>query len=271
MALRAARAPGPTSSRCSPSGTPLIAPDLLGHGESAKPRGDYSLGAYASGVRDLLAALGSRSRDRRRALARRRRGDAVRLPVPGAHRAAGAGVAAVGSAPRSTCSCGSRPCPAPSTCCRFCMRRRSRRRRGVGRSSIGSGCGRAPTWRRSRAASPRSATSSRRQAFVHTVRRIVDPSGQRVSPAIGCTSPTAVPLADRLGRARPDHPGRARLRAHEPCRAAASRCSAAPATSRTGTTRIGSRTSCATSSTDTEPAQIDPPDPEAAAHGRRRL
>ena len=36
----------------------MIAPDLLGHGESAKPRGDYSLGAYASGVRDLLVALG---------------------------------------------------------------------------------------------------------------------------------------------------------------------------------------------------------------------
>jgi pimeloyl-ACP methyl ester carboxylesterase len=36
----------------------LIAPDLLGHGESATPRGDYSLGAHASGVRDLLSALG---------------------------------------------------------------------------------------------------------------------------------------------------------------------------------------------------------------------
>src|SRR5215212_6350139 len=36
----------------------VIAPDLLGHGSSAKPRGDYSLGAYASGVRDLIAALG---------------------------------------------------------------------------------------------------------------------------------------------------------------------------------------------------------------------
>ena len=36
----------------------VIAPDLLGHGESAKPRGDYSLGAYATGVRDLLIALG---------------------------------------------------------------------------------------------------------------------------------------------------------------------------------------------------------------------
>src|SRR4051812_1691195 len=36
----------------------VVAPDLLGHGDSAKPRGDYSLGAYASGLRDLLAALG---------------------------------------------------------------------------------------------------------------------------------------------------------------------------------------------------------------------
>lgn len=36
----------------------VIAPDLLGHGSSAKPRGDYSLGAYASGIRDLLALVG---------------------------------------------------------------------------------------------------------------------------------------------------------------------------------------------------------------------
>ena len=36
----------------------VIAPDLLGHGQSAKPRGDYSLGAYASGIRDLMAVLG---------------------------------------------------------------------------------------------------------------------------------------------------------------------------------------------------------------------
>jgi pimeloyl-ACP methyl ester carboxylesterase len=36
----------------------VVAPDLLGHGRSAKPRGDYSLGAYASGTRDLLGALG---------------------------------------------------------------------------------------------------------------------------------------------------------------------------------------------------------------------
>lgn len=35
----------------------VLAPDMLGHGRSGKPRGDYSLGAYASGVRDLMALL----------------------------------------------------------------------------------------------------------------------------------------------------------------------------------------------------------------------
>jgi pimeloyl-ACP methyl ester carboxylesterase len=39
----------------------VIAGDLLGHGRSAKPRGDYSLGAYASGMRDLMGALGFES------------------------------------------------------------------------------------------------------------------------------------------------------------------------------------------------------------------
>ncbi|HTL87502.1 MAG TPA: alpha/beta fold hydrolase [Acidimicrobiia bacterium] len=36
----------------------VIAPDLVGHGQSEKPRGDYSLGAFATGLRDLLLALG---------------------------------------------------------------------------------------------------------------------------------------------------------------------------------------------------------------------
>ena len=36
----------------------VLAPDLPGHGGSAPGGGDYSLGALASGLRDLLAALG---------------------------------------------------------------------------------------------------------------------------------------------------------------------------------------------------------------------
>ena len=36
----------------------VIAPDLLGHGLSDKPRADYSVGGYANGMRDLLTCLG---------------------------------------------------------------------------------------------------------------------------------------------------------------------------------------------------------------------
>ncbi|RYJ00083.1 MAG: alpha/beta fold hydrolase, partial [Actinomycetales bacterium] len=36
----------------------VIAPDLLGHGDSDKPNGDYSIGGYANGMRDLLTVLG---------------------------------------------------------------------------------------------------------------------------------------------------------------------------------------------------------------------
>src|SRR5947209_19837559 len=35
----------------------VLAPDLLGHGETAKPKGDYSMGAFASGIRDLILWL----------------------------------------------------------------------------------------------------------------------------------------------------------------------------------------------------------------------
>ena len=39
----------------------VVAPDLPGYGDSEAPPGDYSLGAYACALRDLLDALGHRS------------------------------------------------------------------------------------------------------------------------------------------------------------------------------------------------------------------
>ncbi len=39
----------------------VVAPDLLGHGGSDKPRADYSVAAYANGMRDLLTVLGIES------------------------------------------------------------------------------------------------------------------------------------------------------------------------------------------------------------------
>lgn len=36
----------------------VLAPDLIGHGDAATPRGDYSLGAHAASIRDLLTTIG---------------------------------------------------------------------------------------------------------------------------------------------------------------------------------------------------------------------
>ena len=36
----------------------VVAPDLIGHGDSAKAKADYSLGGYATGLRDLMLRLG---------------------------------------------------------------------------------------------------------------------------------------------------------------------------------------------------------------------
>jgi pimeloyl-ACP methyl ester carboxylesterase len=52
----------------------VLAPDLLGHGQSAKPRRDYSMGAFASGSRDLAVGRclrGTRPAERCASVARR--------------------------------------------------------------------------------------------------------------------------------------------------------------------------------------------------------
>jgi pimeloyl-ACP methyl ester carboxylesterase len=40
------------------AGYTVVAPDLLGHGASDKPRADYSIGGFANGMRDLMVVLG---------------------------------------------------------------------------------------------------------------------------------------------------------------------------------------------------------------------
>ena len=186
----------------------VLAPDLLGHGQSAKPRGDYSLGAYASGVRDLLVALGHEQRDFRRALAGRGRGDAALLPVPRAMRAARAGrqrwprsrgqpPAALGDAARI----GLRP---PGSHTSEAARSRPR----VDGLLKGFGLTSTPTSARWRAGMPPSPTAkpARRSSTPCEDRRSRRPEGQRHRSPL---SRRERALPDHLGRPRQDHPARA--------------------------------------------------------------
>ena len=69
----------------------VLAPDFLGHGESAKPLGDYSLGNHASTMPRLSAPAGRRSGHRGGTVVRGQRRHAIRLPVSRTLRAPGAG------------------------------------------------------------------------------------------------------------------------------------------------------------------------------------
>ena len=69
----------------------VIAPDLLGHGKSDKPRADYSVARLRQRHAGPAERAGHRPRHGDRALAGRRGGHAVRLPVPATGRPADPG------------------------------------------------------------------------------------------------------------------------------------------------------------------------------------
>ena len=178
---------GCRSCAASPSDHTVIAPDLLGHGESDKPRADYSVAAYANGMRDLLDVLGIEPRHRRRPLARRRRRRPDRLPVPRAVRAARARGRAGASAATSPRSCGWRPrplaevAPAPAAAGRW-----SPAGRAGARSSVLAVAGQRPRPRRRRRrprVSTACPTATPRRPFTRTLRSVVDWRGQVVTHA----------------------------------------------------------------------------------------
>ena len=189
----------------------VIAPDLLGHGHSAKPRGDYSLGAYASGIRDLLAVLGTRTRHPGRPLPRRRCGHAVRLPVPGVGRTVGAGCVGRAGQGGQPASQGGDPArrrvraPAPAAPADPGSGRVARRRGPPRRLATERHPGRG-------VAQLHHLDRSARPDGLHPHRALGDrhrrPAGQRPRPPVpgrGRADP------HRLGRPRPDHPRRPRL------------------------------------------------------------
>ena len=160
----------------------VIAPDLIGHGDSATPRGDYSLGAHAAFIRDLLSVIGVD----RASIVGHSLGGGVAMQffyqfpqrterlvlvssgglgrdvspllrtaaLPGAGGAAGARDAAAGAG--AACAAWPRACaPAAS-------------RSGVYLEAV------------ERALRPLQ-RSGARKAFLHTLRAVIDPVGQRVS------------------------------------------------------------------------------------------
>ena len=160
----------------------VVAPDLLGHGQSAKPRTDYSLGAYASAIRDLLGALGYE------------RGTILGHSL-------GGGVAmqfAINSRSGVSASCSSPVAGSEQNSTSSCVPRRCRARNGSCRCSAPADCatrwmgwhassdasrdyGPGQIWTRSGAALSPCPDPDARQAFVHTVRTVIDIHGQRVS------------------------------------------------------------------------------------------
>ena len=159
----------------------VIAPDLIGHGDSAAVRGDYSLGAHASSIRDLLAALGVERAtivghslgggiamqffyqfpQRTERLALISSGGLGREVSPMLRGAAMPGAARHSGPP---------PTPASSTRSRGCGERMRERGRGLGVYLVAI----------ARALAPLRQAGARR-AFLQTLRSVIDFRGQHVS------------------------------------------------------------------------------------------
>ena len=160
----------------------MIAPDLIGHGDSAAPRGDYSLGAHAASIRDLLAAIGI---DRATIVGHSLGGGVamqffyqfpqrverlVLISSGGLGREVDAD-AAHGRAARRLAAAGADDPPAPA--------RRAARSAARACASAGVGAG-VYLQAAARALRPLQSADAR-QAFLHTLRAVIDVHGQRVS------------------------------------------------------------------------------------------
>ena len=160
----------------------VIAPDLIGHGDSATPRGDYSLGAHAASIRDLLAVIGV---DRATIVGHSLGGGvAMQFFYQFPQRTERLVLVSSGGLGREVSPLlRGAALPGASALLRAAAHPRvldalSALRRADARSAAPA---RASTCRRSRARCGRSSAPGARKAFLQTLRSVIDVHGQRVS------------------------------------------------------------------------------------------
>ena len=239
----------------------VVAPDLLGHGASAKPRGDYSLGAYASGIRDLLGVLGH---ERATVVGHSLGGGvAMQLAYQFPERCERLVLVASGGLGREVhgvlraAALPGSEWVLPLLCTAGVRDAVDGMARALARIGLRAGPDLEEMWRGFRSL----ADADARQAFVHTLRTIVDPGGQRVSAADRLYLAQEVPTLIVWGAKRPDDPRRPRPRGarddpRQPVRGLP-RCGTLPASGRPAAFRPG-------------PARFREYD-RACAHGRGPL
>jgi pimeloyl-ACP methyl ester carboxylesterase len=193
----------------------VVAPDLLGHGGSAKPRGDYSLGAYANGLRDLLAALGHE----RASVVGHSLGGGVAMQFAyqfpeRCERLVLVSSGGLGREVHAMLRAAALPGAEwvlPLLCAAGVRDGVDGVARFLGRIGLRAAPDLEEMWR----AFSSLADSDCRQAFVHTLRTIVDPSGQRVSAADRLYLASEVPTMIVWGERDPMIPVAHARAAHE--------------------------------------------------------
>ena len=229
----------------------VIAPDLLGHGDSDKPRGDYSIAAYANGMRDLLTVLDIE----RATVVGHSLGGGIALQFAYQFPERCERLALVGSGglgPELSAGLRAATLPGAELVLTALTGVSGPLRIGLQALDRLGEAGRLEAGARPRRGRRRAARAQGRRGPAgvpaHAARRGRRPraGGHRARPAL---PGRRRPDAGDLGQPRPDRPGAARRDgARAGARAPASRSSRGPGTGRTSTSPSGSAASCSTSS-----------------------